>query len=771
MAVIDVLEGVGISTPFKRERFSIKEIGSIVDSQVTKTGLSFTCSSGAIGRMDFLVNDSVHLYLSTTGQESQPYPLGENQPYMIENTCLKECEFEIIKDNNEEIQVKIEKYLVCISKDNFDLKVVMQEDEDKFDWNTYCILDGSTICWNERELFWDMSKKSEEHFYGTGLRRCYPLNENTILHKIEKNTWDGKSVPFYMSSQGYGVFVNTSQWDTSFNFNGDEVEIIVPKSDVLDAYLFFGDYKEVLYSYHQLTGMPFMPPKWSLGYWNGRYSYRTQEEVLDNAKKFREKNIPCDVLFLDLMWRGVYRPNEVTDLTWDYECFPDPIAMIEELDQMNIKLITHVNTTCNIEAKDFSNPAHIEHWKNQIRPLIDEGTKGFMVDGGEGKGMNENFMNWNVYGGKFYNGMYPEEMANIWGLLYNKTVVEAMREAKPNERMFGLTRAATSGSQRYGLVWFGDHESTWEDLRSEIMAGMEMSMSGLPFWTMDIGGIQGEPKKDLFIRWLQFGCFIAVARTHGRFPKEPWLYGTSTESIARDILQLRMRLMPYIYSLIWKMHTKAVPPVQPMAMAYSENKELATIWDQWMFGDALLVAPVYEKDTYKRRVVLPKGKWLELGNGVIHDSEKQQTVDVNAPLETIPLFMKEGSILTMKDDSQNHVSDGNCDQLDIYLFPSQQGCRFSQYEDDGMSIDYLEKHELIEVKQCYVNNVLTVDVEVSNCNFTSDYKYIEIKIINHLDKQLRINNEIFELQSSYCEMINQDIHYVKVKLSEIIRYN
>ncbi|MCH4887611.1 glycoside hydrolase family 31 protein [Acidaminobacter sp. JC074] len=744
MAITDVLEGKSLDYG-KRQRFPLKSLGDLVISIEMDKELHLAFSSGAKGKISLIYDQAIHFEMYTQ-DVCESYPIGANAPYMIgDKPSVKKID---VIDQDDKVTLTINRYKLILYKKPFSFELVLEDEK---------VLANKDLSWNEREIFFDLEIKNHEYFYGTGLRRAYPLNNHTIKHRIEKNTWDGKSVPFYMSNSGYGLFLNTTLWDTTFDFDGNQLEISLPKSHMLDCYIFLGDFKEVLKSYHDLTGKPFMPPKWSLGYWTGRYSYRTQEEVLENGFKFRKKDIPCDLMFLDLMWRGVYVPNEVTDLTWDYDCFPKPVDMINDLKKENLKLFTHVNTTCNIHYKDFSNPLHISKWRQQIMPLIEEGVKGFMVDGGEGKGMNENFMSWNVQGGRYFNGMYPEEMANIWGLLYNKTVIEAMRDQNPDERMFGLTRAATTGSQRYGLIWFGDHECKWEELHDEIMAGMNMSMSGLPFWTMDIGGIQGEPKWDLFIRWLQFGCFVSVTRTHGRFPKEPWLYGVRAESIARDLLNFRMRIMPYIYSMIKDMHDSGLPPVRPMALSYPRQKDLHRIWDQWLFGDNLLVAPVYKEGRSSRHVTLPSGRWLHMATGNIYDGHSE--IHVDAPIESIPVFLKEGGILPLRPVCQS--VDESYNELTVYVFSDEKGSSYSMYEDDGMTVNYKNEHGFIHFKQVLSNKSLHIDFRLEDKGYSSLIEKISFRCVGDID-MVYVNGKDLKVNPLYSETVNRTIYEVEV---------
>ena len=745
MGAMDHLEGHAVKSQKKNRQFIGHTLGDICDVKQEAHGIVAQTASGSRVQIDVCRHNMFHLRIYPLGEvvASNTYMVDEDfAPHDISYTVQSQDEATIIKTKACTLRMEHAPFAVVV-RDNRGEVVFATEDN---------------VSWNDRQLFFNLKASEDETFYGTGLRRVFPLNSHTIAHRIERNTWDGKSTPFYVSSKGYGFFLNTSLWDTSWSFEAS-VACMIPRCDLLDAYIMVGDMPTVTETYRELVGATLMPPKWSLGYWNGRYSYRTKEELLDNAKKFREKDIPCDLIFLDLMWRGVYIPMEETDLTWDYECFPDPEGMVKDLQKDDFHLFTHVNTTSNVDARDFSNPDHVKDWRDKIIPLIKEGTQGFMVDGGEGKGMNDNFMSWNVPGGKYYNGMYPEEMANIWGLLYNKTVVTAMRDARPDERMLGLTRAATAGSQKYGVIWSGDHTSEWETLAQEIMAGMHMSLSGFPYWTFDIGGIDGKPKGDIFLRWLQVGCFVPVARTHGVFPREPWLYGTTIEDASRKILKLRMKLIPYLYSIAYAMHQKGTPMARPLMWHYPEDDRVKTIWDQWTLGRDLLVAPVYHKDTFSRSLYLPEGQWLELATGIVYDGKQDITVD--APLDSIPLFLRKGAIIPMG-EAHNHTK-VKLDRLDLYIYPGESNA-LSIYEDDGITSDYEAKHSLTHVASKVEDGVTTIEIKRTYNGYDEAINSYEVRVLADAVKSVEVNGAAVDVIYKHDAVLNRDLLMVPVTI-------
>lgn len=600
----------------------------------------------------------------------------ENGPYLVEKKDWPSCAFTPCEEpDGRSLRMRHSTLAVCSSP--FSWTVSGGDGTPLSSGSLSCTPDGVRV---------RFSLSFKEKLYGLGLRDCFPLNGHSYLHRIQLNLWEGKSVPFLVSTAGYGVFFNITRWESEFSVAESEPElsVFVPGEDPLEFYVLTGGFDRLLHTYHDLTGHCFLPPLWSLGYWHGKNSYRTQEEAEEVFAKFREKRIPCDVAFQDLAWRGSTRAGVPAPMKWDYDSFPEPKEMIRKLKQQGYHYFSHVNTGCLADHKDFTDPDDLACWKENLWPLFEDGVDGFMIDAGEGKGTNPNFMDWNIPKGRFHNGMTPEQMANVWGLLYNKTVVENLREFYQNERKFGLVRVGTSGSQRYGLVWSGDHKADWEDFRREFRSGMNMSLSGLPFWTFDIGGIEGRPTKELYIRWLQAACFTPVIRMHGTFEREPWLFGKRAESIARRFLALRMRLLPYMYTAAWRMAQTGEPMARPLVWDYPEDPRAQEIWDEWFFGGDLLVAPVMEEGAVSRSVYLPQGDWVEIATGKVYNGGC--TLKIDAPLESVPLFLRRGGIVPLGPEKE-YAAQPAPGEIELVVFPAEES-RYCLYDDDGETYAY-----------------------------------------------------------------------------------
>lgn len=658
-----------------------KTVGKIVQTIPEEHALLLKTENGLFIYLEAVASNLFRIQLSDHTDFFQE-KIEENGPYMIEKkdwtapqTDTQQAEESItLHTNCCSLSIEKESGCLCLKHNG---KVCFHQA-------------GQPFAWDYAGIRMTFAADKDEVFYGLGLRQSFPHNGETLHHTIQFNHWEGKSVPFFISNHGYGLFLNTTMWDTTFSFQ-EQGLIQIPNQNEADFFLFAGNYQEILERYSELTGKPIMPPKWSFGYWHGKYGYRTQEETLEVVQKFRDKKIPLDLLFLDLHWRGAYSALELSDLSWDLDCFPEPVEMIQQIHQQHVHLFGHMNTSCLPYARDFTNPDHIAEWNQKVPPIIKDGFDGCMVDAGEGKvkpgARNLNFMSWDIPEGRFHNGMLPREMANLWGLLYNKTAIGAMQSARPNERIFGLSRAATAGSQRYSLIWSGDHSSTWEEFEKELTSGLNMSLSGLPFWTYDIGGIEGMPSKELFVRWFEAACFTPVMRTHGRFSREPWLYGKFVEQVCRDYLTLRMRLVPFLYSLAHEMYTHAVPMVRPISWHDPQDDQAAHTWDQWMLGDAIMACAVHQPGIQSRKVYLPQGKWMDLHTGEILNGNS--TVEMDAPLERIPLLLREGGILPLGEPMQ-YVDEKKPDFLTIMIFPAENKSEFTLYEDNGTDWEFLK---------------------------------------------------------------------------------
>lgn len=544
---------------------------------------------------------------------------------------------------------------------------------------------------NERYAFASWGVDHDEHIYGFG-EGFGPLDKRGT----EQNLWlvEGfgnaspgsyKHAPFYMSTRGYGLYVNTSN-AVRFkvgNLEHTMMSVVVDDTALLDCYFIYGPtFKEILPRYTAITGRPAVPPKWSFGLWMGRISYNEQEQVETVARDLREHRIPCDVIHIDTDW---FENEWECDWKFSPEKFPDPAGMIETLREAGFHVclwqwpLTLVGTDIYSEAReggylatqkngypyvftgfeqdasfiDYSNPDAVTWIQEKFRDLFQQGVAVIKADFGEG-----------APPAAVYKTVDSESMHNCYPLLYNKAVFEITEEfwGEGNGIIWG--RSAWAGSQRYPVHWSGDGIARYEDMPCVLRSTLSFGMSGFPFYSHDVGGFAGLPHSELYVRWAQLGLFSSHTRCHGQPPREPWAYGEEAERIFRRYDELRYRLMPYIYTEAVTCGETSLPMVRALVVEYQDDPTTYTIDDEYLFGDSLLVAPILDT-TNHRRVYLPPGEWVDFWT-----KERMlgaRWIEVDAPLDTLPMYVRAGSILPYGPIMQ-HTDEHPYDPLTLELY-------------------------------------------------------------------------------------------------------
>jgi len=472
-----------------------------------------------------------------------------------------------------------------------------------------------------------------------------------------------KRTPFYMSTRGYGLFLNSANAIRAHIGDREHsaLSLIVDATDLLDFYLINGPHlTDILPRYTSITGAPAIPPYWSFGLWMSRITYTSRAQVEEVAAKLRERRIPCDVIHLDTGW---YENDWECDLKFGETNFPQPEVMLANLREQGFKVSVwqwpNVTITSPMFAEasdngylvkrangqpylmsgfapeagyiDYSNPAAVAWIQEKFRALFRLGVAAIKVDFGEGAQPDA-----------VYHGMSGAEAHNLYPLLYNKAIFEVTEEYFGKGNALIWARSAWAGSQRYPIHWSGDGVARYEDLASVLRAMLNMGLSGFPFYSHDIGGFSGLPDPALFIRWAQLGFFSSHARIHGTPPREPWEFGEEAERIFREFDELRYRLLPYIYSEALECGKSSLPMVRALVLDYQDDPTVYGIEDQYLFGRSILVAPILN-DSTRRRVYLPRGKWFDYWTKQAVEGPCWLTV--NAPLDRIPLYIKDGAAI------------------------------------------------------------------------------------------------------------------------------
>jgi alpha-D-xyloside xylohydrolase len=463
----------------------------------------------------------------------------------------------------------------------------------------------------------------------------------------------------------------------------------------------------VVRGYRQLTGSAPIPPRYMFGFWQCRERYRSQKELLENAREFRERNIPVDVIVQDWQWWTKTSNREFN------KNYPNPKAMLDELESMNYRVMFSTWATANNPADrkrfgpELINGRNINvyepegrelFWADIRRSLFDLGGDAWWHDGTEGFPVPERADT------EFGPGFLHH---NDFALLVSKASYEGQRrDGNDATRPVILTRSAWGGQQRYGSVmWSGDISSTWDHYRKQIAAGLNFCMAGVPYWTTDTagffrgvgqvatedgGGYANQHKskefQELLIRWMQYSTFCPVQRIHGyQSQTEMWRYNESTYASLLDMVRLRYSLLPYNYALARMVAVEDYTMMRGLAMDFPQDSAVVDIADQFMFGPSLLVCPVVESGVTEREVYLPQGTdWIDFWTGERHAGG--QSMIAPAPLNRLPLYVKAGSILPIVPKVE-WADQKAWDVLEIRIYPEADG-HFTLYEDEGENHNY-----------------------------------------------------------------------------------
>ncbi len=570
----------------------------------------------------------------------------------------------------------------------------------------------------------------EENFFGLGdksgnmnLRGRKFQNWNTDAYSFG---WDQdplyRTIPFYIGiheAAAYGIFFDNT-FRSYFDFgreNNSKTSFWADGGELQYYYIHGPHMMDVVKRYQTLTGTHQLPPKWALGFHQCRWSYYPETKVREIAQGFRDHQIPCDAIYLDIDYMDGYRC-----FTWNKKYFPDPKGMIKDLANMGMKTVVMIDPGIKVDDNywvfkegkennyfcrrsddyfmeghvwpgrcqfpDFTNPKVREWWGGLYKELIDIGVAGFWNDMNEpavfGAGTFPNDVRHNYDG---YRGSH-RKAHNIYGMQMVRSTYDGLKKLMRNKRPFTITRAGYSGVQRYACVWTGDNVASWEHLKIGNIQCQRMSISGVPFVGTDIGGFSGEPDGELFTRWIQLGTFSPFMRAHSAgdtSEREPWSFGEPFTTINRKFIELRYQLMPYIYSVFWEHHRYGFPILRPLAMLEQEHISNHFRQDEFTFGDKILVCPVLEQGAVSRLVYLPKGQWYNFWTHELLNGENEYTV--SAPLEDMPLFIRAGSVIPEYPVMQ-YVGEKPIDEVWLNIYYADYEVNSFLFEDHGDTFAY-----------------------------------------------------------------------------------
>lgn len=579
-----------------------------------------------------------------------------------------------------------------------------------------------------------VSKKmaADEHFFGFGERMDFMDRRSK---KVTLNVGRGKGlphaigaynileanycpVPFFMSTKGYGIFMHNSfatEWDMGaaqidrYSFKAVDGE--------LDYYFIYGpNFPNILNNYTSITGKSPMLPQFALGLHAGTYSGGTwghEEKTSDNyvvqlAKKYRELGIPVDLFWLDSTWRlfGENGGKGATSFEWR-ETFKNPKGMFDSLYAMNYKMVgLHIrprfdnakklNLLDQARAKGYTYPENGKPgefvnffdttavkwwWDNGVKRVADLGAKFLKTDEGSAFGALANESEKVGPTGK-----EAEKLHNLFPIAYAKAPFKAFEKAN-GFRGLNQTREGYAGIQRYPYIFAGDWPSEWQYFAPVIKAGLNVGLSGVGTWAHCMGGFEHTADPELYMRWVQFGMFSPVALVFGMdHPgyKEPWKYGDDALKNFKKYDLLRYRLFPYLYTTMHQQYQTGVPIMRALVLDNQDDENVYEIADQYMFGDNMMIAPVTTKGAITRSVYLPKGIWFNYWTNEKYEGKTNQ--HVVAPIDTLPIFIKGGSIIPMQPEMR-YAGEKPVDVITLAIFPYAKSS-YDLYEDDNLSLNY-----------------------------------------------------------------------------------
>ena len=575
--------------------------------------------------------------------------------------------------------------------------------------------------------------KDVEHLYGAGSRavdldrrgkRLYAYN--TASYGYTRGEEDlNISIPFVMSSEGYGIFVDN--YKKGYFDLGDLQSNVLELGfvdSVLSYFVIMGETPaEILSKYTQLTGRQPLPPLWSFGYIQSRSGYPSQKEAEEVVRKTIDAGYPLDGILMGADWFGGKR--KMGNMEWDKRNWADPAKMIKDFSSKGVKTVLVSETYVAKGSKNFNylnqvgllaqherggsyvipdfeageaglldvfHPEAAEWLWPQYKKQIDLGVAGWWCDSGEPENHPANM--------RHVNGK-AEDVHNLYSLYWAKLLYENHQKDYPEKRSFNLIGSGFAGMQRYATFpWSGDVSRSWDALRAQTSIMLGSGLSGLAYMHSSLGGYTGGPKDpELYRRWLQLGTFSPIMRVHGEAvgaPPEPIYYESFTQEVVKRAIELRYRLLPYNYALAWENTQTGAPLARPMFYHYPKDAEARKIDDQYMWGESFIIAPIFKKGQTERSIYLPKGRWIDFWSD--KSWEGGQHIQTEVSPARIPILVKEGSIISMAPPMQ-HTGLFSVDKMDIHFYPSLAVPRSQAkvYFDDGISTKTFEKGQFMRI--------------------------------------------------------------------------
>lgn len=696
--------------------------GNLLDHQLDGQTLTLHCQNATL-QLRVLAADLIRVRFSPAGQTAGH--AGPARPSYA--TCRQDAEWApvscTVSEGPDELEMRTPR-LVC--------RIARQPCQLSFHDTQGQLIhaDSAGLAWQGRQAARFAALTADEHLYGLG-ERAFPLDlrgHSYTLWNVDPQDYTPGRDPLYLSipfcigmhaGQGYGIlYENTCRARLDLGETHPDEAVYVAENGGADYYFVYGPaLGTVLERYTELTGRMALPPLWALGYQQSRWSYYPESRVREIAQIMRDQRIPCDVLYLDIHYMDGYR-----SFTWDKRRFPEPARMLADLHEQGFRVVAAVDPHIKADRHyavcadglahdvfcrypdgglaggpvwpgesyfpDLTNPRVRQWWGEQFAPLLQAGLDGFWNDMDEPTVIGPQGDSLAVCVQHDWEGQRTDhgEAHNVYGLLTARSTAEGLQRLRPDRRPFVLTRSGWAGVQRYALHWTGDNLSTWEHLQLTMPMVLNLGLSGLAFTGADVGGFDGDAGGELVLRWTQMGAFLPFFRNHSSLwssNQEPWAFGEPYLSWNRAAIELRYRMLPYLYTATWQCAQSGTPIARPLLWAYPDDPLTHTLDDQFLCGDALLVAPISQPGRTSRQVYLPAGEWFDFWTDERHTGPR--TLTTAAPFERIPVFVRAGTVLPTWPVLQ-HTNERPVDRLILHVYAGDGESWL--YEDDGQSMAY-----------------------------------------------------------------------------------
>ena len=759
---------------------------TVIDLKKEVDTLYFNTENQVVLQLKVLRDSVVRFRFGTRGNldEDFSYAIDEEESHIGYN------HLEISEDDLFHI-VTTAKLVIKIEKASLQTHIldmegnIINEDEIGFHYEESFLYGGNIV---------KMSKKAQagEGFFGMGDK---PMHMNLRGKRMQNWATDQyafakdqdpiyKAVPFYIGlnkKKAYGIFFDNT-FKTHFDFCKERLDVTSFWADggEMNYYFIYGpSMAEVVQNYTHLTGKPELPPLWTLGFQQCKWSYYPEARVKEVTNRFRELQIPCDGIYLDIDYMEGFRC-----FTWNKEYFPDPKRMVKELADDGFKTIVIIDPGIKLDPDywvyqeaqendyfckradgppmigkvwpgecafpDYTNPEVRDWWAGLFKELIEDiGVKGVWND------MNEPAV-MEVPGKTFpddvrhnYDG-HPcshRKAHNIYGTQMARATYEGVKKYVYPKRPFVITRSAYAGAQRYTSSWTGDNVATWEHLWVANIQVQRMCLSGMSHTGTDIGGFAEQPTGELFARWIQLGVFHPFCRVHSsghHGDQEPWTFGDEVTDITRKFIEIRYTLLPYLYTAFYEYAIDGTPMLKPLV--YYDQDDVHTHYrtDEFIFGHQILVCPIIEPNARGRRMYVPRGRWYNYWNHETLEGGKEMWVD--ADLDTMPIFIKEGAIIP-RYPIQQYVGEKTIEELTLEVFYAEGSENSQVYEDAQDGFDYKKGRYCLRNLRLLGREKEIIIHQHKNGTFMTTYESMLLKFIGlPFDvKNIEIDNVAYDL--------------------------